>query len=232
MGNDRNERENGIETEVYALVLDVERAEYRLELKGSGAVVFRSAGPLMMTPEFPDVRVKIGTPRVLGRGAAPRGGTYLLLRARLSGDVSGWVENRITGLRDRIVCTSRYLADKDHHVAHWHVLGAGGALGLPSVHAYVGESKSFLVTDVSENFADDLGYMLRALPSLRAWLPGWWIKPHTIYQPERVAEHIRLTRAVIPDGIPEFGIILPENMTAEQMGDIRDALALCGAHTV
>lgn len=156
------------------------------------------------------------------------------------------------------MCNSRYLADADHHVNHRHVLGNGSTLGMPSAHAYIGESKQFFdgqslpvedrqvstsshnfvhwnvcprllltngnVTAISENFSDDLSHLPRLLPSLKAWMPGWWLKAHCIYQPDRVPDHIRLMRAIDPDGIPEIGLVLPENMPDETLAEVKKAL--------
>jgi hypothetical protein len=81
-----------------------------------------------------------------------------------------------------------------------------------------------LVTGISENFSDDLSHLTRSLPSLKAWMPGWWLKAHCIYQPHRVADHIRLMRAMDPDGIPEIGLVLPENMPDETLAEVKKAL--------
>ena len=78
---------------------------------------------------------------------------------------------------------------------------------------------------IPENFSDDLDFLSEALAPLKAWMPEWWIKAHCVYQPERVAEHIRRTRNLDPNAIPELGLVLPENMADQTLADVKTALA-------
>ena len=77
-------------------------------------------------------------------------------------------------------------------------------------------------TGIPENFSDDLSILNESVEALQAWMPGWWIKAHCIYQPDGVVEHVRQTRAL--DGVPEIGLVLPEHMSDEQMATVKAAL--------
>ncbi len=108
-----------------------------LELPGTERPVFESNTGLLLLPVFAE-SVGVGTPHPIDFQPLSAGGS-LCLRAPLTGDLNGWVENEIIAMDDRIVCAARYIADVDHHITHWQVLGAHSRLGLPSVHANVGQ---------------------------------------------------------------------------------------------
>ena len=133
-----------IKTEVYSLDVGLEHSRCQLTVQGLNRCVFHSMQPLLLVPDFAAKSVELGPPEILESRRTPGAERYVVLRAPLSGELSGWIENRLYCLRGRIVCTGRYLVGVDHSLAHWQVLGEESRLGMPSVHAYIGEPKTYL----------------------------------------------------------------------------------------
>ncbi len=130
-----------IKTDIYELALDPAGSQLKIIMRGLEEVAVDSNMALLIAPEFADANIKYGTPHFVDNVSLPGDGALLVVRTDLRGDFSGWIENRIACLRDRIVCTARYLVDSAQSVAHWRVLNQGASLGLPSVHAFVGKGK-------------------------------------------------------------------------------------------
>ncbi|MFW5923289.1 MAG: TIM-barrel domain-containing protein [Planctomycetota bacterium] len=133
-----------VNTNVYRLRIQPEEGRCTVDVQGVDSSVFESTSPFLLAPEFVSGDQQYEVPRIVTERHLPRGEQELVLRSDIVGEVSGWVENHLYCLRDRIVCTARYLVDADHHVSHWHVLGEGSRLGMAGVHAYIGESEKYL----------------------------------------------------------------------------------------
>ncbi|MFP4028887.1 MAG: hypothetical protein ACLFWL_13945 [Candidatus Brocadiia bacterium] len=79
------------------------------------------------------------------------------------------------------------------------------------------------VVAMEERWDEDLSYLEDRQSMLQALRPGTRFKPHFNYHPELVPEHVRKTREC--GGTPEIGVVLPENVTTDQMRAIRESLA-------
>src|SRR5690606_3602178 len=74
-----------------------------------------------------------------------------------------------------------------------------------------------------ERFDHNLDVMEVRARLYRAIRPGMWLKNHLAYDPEVSIQQVKLIKAA--GGIPEIGIVLPENIQPDTMQRLAAVLA-------